>query len=303
MRVLSGSRPLVFGLILFVPLLTGASGNGCGSAVVIGNDTGGGGTVHGTTTGGIAGSPTSSGTSTTSSSTSSSGSVCDCGTPPPGPLCPSGEAASPVCEVKSNQTCGWVIPPCAPVVCNCPNLPDIVQQCPDGSTVQPECVVTGNTCEVIFPSCPPDPCPASACGTPPPGPLCPGGIPATIVCVPTGAMNVCGWEILPCPPMKTCMPSDCGAMPTIEVECNGSVLGPLCEPDAQNNCGWVIPPCVPGGILDGGVDVDGSACPQPHPQPCNAIIGCKCLDGTEQEGGCLNGFTCPEACCGHGGSM
>jgi hypothetical protein len=42
------------------------------------------------------------------------------------------------------------------------------------------------------------------------------------------------------------------------------------------------------------------ACPQPHPEPCNAILVCPCSDGTKQAGGCANGFTCEEACCGHG---
>jgi hypothetical protein len=285
MRVFSGSRPLYFGLVLFIPLLTGANGNGCGSAVVIGNDTGGGGTVHGTTSGGVAGGLPTGG----------SGPGCDCGSPPPGPLCPDGESSTPVCE---QQPCGWYLPPCTPVVCNCPALPALAEQCPDGTTVKPECVVMGKTCEVVFPPCPPDPCPPSACGTPPPGPLCPGGTAANIVCVPD-QNKVCTWAISPCAPVKTCMPSDCGVEPTFVVDCNGTPLSPVCEPDAQNNCGWVIPTCV----LDGGVTDGGSACPQPKPENCNSILECKCLDGTMQIGGCPNGFTCPDACCGHGGSI
>jgi hypothetical protein len=273
MRIFSGSRPLLLGLALFVPLLTGANGSGCGAPVVIGNDNTGG------------------GTSSTTTGSTSSGSSCDCGAVPPLPMCLPGEANTPVCEQKPNQTCSWVVPACTPV-CNCPALPAIAEQCPDGTTVGPECVVAGNTCEVVFPPCPPDPCPPSACGTPPPGPLCPGGSNATILCVP-GPNKVCGWVIGPCPPPKTCTPSDCGVMPTIVVECNGTPLSPVCEPDAQSNCGWVIPPCL----------ADGGACPQPHPENCQAIIDCKCLDGTAQIGGCVNGFTCPEACCGHGGSM
>jgi len=57
---------------------------------------------------------------------------------------------------------------------------------------------------------------------------------------------------------------------------------------------------------DTGADADagdGAACPQPHPMTCGTIIECHCVDGTMQTGGCPNGFTCPEACCGHGGSM
>ena len=45
-----------------------------------------------------------------------------------------------------------------------------------------------------------------------------------------------------------------------------------------------------------------TSCPTPMPEACGAIIECPCNDGTTQEGGCANGFTCPEACCGHGGS-
>ncbi len=46
----------------------------------------------------------------------------------------------------------------------------------------------------------------------------------------------------------------------------------------------------------------GGACPEPHPQLCGAITECPCNDGTTQEGGCVNGFTCEEACCAHDGS-
>jgi hypothetical protein len=71
----------------------------------------------------------------------------------------------------------------------------------------------------------------------------------------------------------------------------------VCEPDSSGKCGWVIPQCLPGGAIDG-----GAGCPTPHPEGCNSITECPCADGTTQVGGCPNGFTCPEACCGHGGS-
>ena len=45
-----------------------------------------------------------------------------------------------------------------------------------------------------------------------------------------------------------------------------------------------------------------SPCVPPHPEPCGAIILCSCADGTQQTGGCSNGFSCPEACCMHGGA-
>jgi hypothetical protein len=57
------------------------------------------------------------------------------------------------------------------------------------------------------------------------------------------------------------------------------------------------------GAPDSGDDAgDGAACPTPHPMACGTILECPCMDGTTQVGGCSNGFTCPEACCGHGGS-
>lgn len=43
-------------------------------------------------------------------------------------------------------------------------------------------------------------------------------------------------------------------------------------------------------------------CPTAMPQACDSETTCPCADGTTQIGGCPNGFTCPEACCGHGGS-
>jgi hypothetical protein len=52
----------------------------------------------------------------------------------------------------------------------------------------------------------------------------------------------------------------------------------------------------------GGGGTTVMSCPTPVPQGCGAILECPCSDGTTQEGGCANGFTCPEACCGHGGS-
>jgi hypothetical protein len=58
----------------------------------------------------------------------------------------------------------------------------------------------------------------------------------------------------------------------------------------------------PGSGEDAGADGgDGGACPTPHPMTCGTILECPCMDGTTQIGGCSNGFTCPEACCGHGG--
>ena len=51
----------------------------------------------------------------------------------------------------------------------------------------------------------------------------------------------------------------------------------------------------------GGFGAGVSQCPAPHPEPCGAAQSCACVDGTAQLGGCPTGFTCPEACCGHGG--
>ena len=52
----------------------------------------------------------------------------------------------------------------------------------------------------------------------------------------------------------------------------------------------------------GGTGGTIQSCPTAQPQPCELILGCLCIDGTPQTGGCSNGFfTCPEVCCGHGG--
>jgi hypothetical protein len=67
---------------------------------------------------------------------------------------------------------------------------------------------------------------------------------------------------------------------------------------------------IEAGAADAGADSgpspdasDGAACPQPHPMSCGTVLECPCVDGTRQIAGCPNGFTCPQACCGHGGSM
>jgi len=66
---------------------------------------------------------------------------------------------------------------------------------------------------------------------------------------------------------------------------------------------------IEGGASDAGGDSGTSAdasdggCPQPHPMSCGTVLECSCVDGTRQIAGCPNGFTCPQACCGHGGSM
>jgi hypothetical protein len=58
------------------------------------------------------------------------------------------------------------------------------------------------------------------------------------------------------------------------------------------------------GTASGAGGAGGSVatgCPTPNPQPCNAVEECPCNDGTSQQAGCSNGFTCDQACCGHGG--
>jgi hypothetical protein len=62
----------------------------------------------------------------------------------------------------------------------------------------------------------------------------------------------CGWAFPPC--LSTaCTPAQCGAEPTIAVDCNGNTLSPVCQSDANGNCGWIVPPCIlPGGAIDAG---------------------------------------------------
>jgi hypothetical protein len=227
---------LAVGLVLAVPLLTGANGNGCGNAVVIGNENGG-----------------SGGTSTVTCAADSCG-----------------EAA-----------------------------PAIARICPDGTSVGPTCGVTNGTCGWTFP-CPPSTCTTAQCGAEPPTPLCSGGTTVTPTCGLT-SNDTCGWTVPACP-TTTCTASDCGPEPGIEVDCNGTPEGPVCEPTGTNDqCGWVIPPC-PVSPQDGGASADAGECPTPKPENCNSVTECPCTDGTTQVGGCPNGFTCPQACCGHGGA-
>jgi hypothetical protein len=220
---------LAFSLVLSVPLLTGANGNGCGSAVVIGNENGGG----------------------TSTITCASD-ACGPAAPAIAQLCPDGTSVGPVCGPTSNGTCGWTF------------------HCPTGT------------------------CTTTECGAVPPVPLCPGGGTVSPVCGPT-SNGTCGWTVPSCP-STTCNASQCGAKPAVEVDCNGTVVTPVCQSTGQNQCGWVFPPCVPLPADDAGT------CTTPQPQNCNSITECACLDGTTQVGGCPNGFTCAEACCGHGGA-
>lgn len=227
------SRSLLFlSLVAAVPLLTGASGNGCApNPVVIGNDTGGGSTTMPGTGGG---------TTTTCAPT-------DCGAPPPTPLCPGGETAQPVCELQADDACGWTVPPCAPPVpCNtpaCGPAPALAQLCPDGTTVTPICGQTAqNMCGWVFPPCPTSACTPAECG---PEPQivgeCPGGGSVYPVCgpSPTG----CHWSVPACP--APCTASECGAMPNDEPPfCNGKAEVIQCGRDAQNQCSWFYPPCI-----------------------------------------------------------
>ena len=215
MRTHSLSRPLfVFGLVLAVPLLTGADGAGCGPGqVIIGNDTGGSGSD------GCKPLPCPS-------SAQWDQALCAC----------VGDGGSPVCTASS---CGAAVP-------------TVAEACPGGTTVGPTCGVTAeNVCGWVFPPCPTGPCTTAECGPlPPVVDNCPGGAVVTPVCG-IEPDNGCGW-IIPSCPTTSCTSSDCGPAPDIEMECDGTAVSPVCQPDPSTGCSWIFPLCLPGGAVDGG---------------------------------------------------
>jgi len=182
MRLFNSSRPVFFlGLLLAVPLLTGANGNGCGPGqVVIGNDTGGG-----------------------DSGTGGHSVICNCpALPAVAELCPDGTSVSATCGVTGADTCGVVFPPCPTGSCTvaeCGALPP-TPECANGTTVSPVCVRDpSNVCGWSIPSCPTQQCSPGDCGPEPAIVVDCGGTEVGPQCVPTEPSG-CSWIVPPCLP-------------------------------------------------------------------------------------------------------
>jgi hypothetical protein len=168
---------LAFGLVLSVPLLTGANGNGCGGNVIIGNNggSGTGGTVTSTCANscgeavpaiaqvcpdGISVGPvcgvTSSGCGWTWPCPTGPCTQADCGPLPPTPACPNGTSTTPVCGLNGSGACGWTIPPCSTNTCtpgDCGPEPGIEVNC-NGVAVGPTCERSPDgSCGWIIPPC------------------------------------------------------------------------------------------------------------------------------------------------------
>jgi hypothetical protein len=168
---------LALGLVLSVPLLTGANGSGCGGNVIIGNNGG--------------------------SSTITCG-PSDCGEAAPdiAAICPDGTSVGPTCGVTSNGTCGWTFPCLTPActTAQCGPVPAIAEVCPDGGSPSPVCVMGASGCGWTFPPCPTTPpCNASDCGPEPGLEQDCNGVPVGPTCETTATGN-CGWVFPECVP-------------------------------------------------------------------------------------------------------
>ncbi len=178
MRIFDSSRSLFFaGLVLAVPLLTGANGNGCGSGqVIIGNNGG-------------------------SDSGTGGGVVCNCpALPAVAELCPDGTSVSAECGIVSGDTCGVVFPACpsgACTVAECGGRPP-TPLCSNGTTVTPTCVRDpAGDCGWAVPSCPTTTCSTDDCGPEPTILVDCNGTEVGPSCSPVSPSG-CGWVVPPC---------------------------------------------------------------------------------------------------------
>jgi hypothetical protein len=208
---------LALGLLLSVPLLTGANGSGCGTGdVVIGNDNDAGG----------------GGASTITCNASSCGAE---------PLvveqCPDGTTVAPVCGLLPGNACGWTFPQCPAGTCTtaeCGPLPPF--GCSGGAVPTPVCGKNGSgVCGWTVPSCPVTTCNTSDCGAEPAIEVDCNGVEMGPICEPTSA-GQCGWVLPPCvsddagaPCTKgTIKASDYDQACTTAADCVAVIDGNLC---------------------------------------------------------------------------
>ena len=294
-------------LLLMLPFLAGADGNGCGAGPV----------------------PAGSGTSADAGVSCTPADCTGLAAPLDAKTCPGGASvARTVCSRDASGQCGWEFPSCptggdAGEVCECtgpaPGAPNMI--CSDGSTGGPVCSKgSDGTCGWQIRSCPVQACPGLGCF-----PNCPNGILKdskgceTCQCAPaadgggTGAAcksdadcaggRICGFpEVDACTATGTCfetLPEGCNAY-SLGCACDGSEVNVVCN---GLPAGYAPAPllhtgaCVDSGANDGG---DGGAC-------CPTgwdLYACTHPDGGagmachNPQLGCASSLTCGQGCDG-----
>lgn len=129
-------------------------------------------------------------------------------------ICSDGSTGGPVCAVRRDNRCGWVIRTCPPP-----------------------------------PPPPPAECTATECGKNPfgmPNQICKDGSVGGPVCS-RHADGKCGWGIRACPADPgPCTSAECGKNPygAPNFKCSdGSIGGPVCGRSSDGVCGWHIASC------------------------------------------------------------
>jgi hypothetical protein len=103
---------------------------------------------------------------------------------------------------------------------------------------------------------------------------------------------------------STGTPSSGGSVPTSggNAATSGGSISPTTGGTAITSGGST--PTTGGATTTGGTGTTGGQCQISWPpRDCLAIAVCECVDGTEQDFGCVGPPTCGDACCGHGGPL
>ncbi|HTB75841.1 MAG TPA: hypothetical protein VK762_21475 [Polyangiaceae bacterium] len=266
-------------LVLVLPLLMGADGNGCAPGGPIAVGSGGGADASGSTDGG-------------GSSACTPASCTGLAAPALAKVCPDGTTVSAsVCEEQSNGHCGWGFPACPSDACAASDLPCV--PCPYGSVGTATDANGCPTCPICAP--PPD---SGSTGGCPPAPICnlPNCMYGVISQTDANGCDECP-VCAPPPDAGTC---DCGAPPPVAACPGGGGLPIACEPVSTGKCSWVVGSCpsptdggtvctsdadcasgkVCGFLETSGCGATGTCFPAPM-VICNAYSpGCAC-DGSE----------------------
>jgi hypothetical protein len=314
--------------LLLIPFLLGANGGGCvlgGTIPIGGDDDGGRGAAggsgpadacvalpcvacpYGST--GIGKDANGCDTCPICAPPHDAASSCECGSPPPTPICVDGSNPPTTCEPASAGSCNWVVGSC-PISTDsgggssetdsgsgttdaCLALPCVA--CPYGSTGIGKDANGCDTCPICAP--PPDAASSCECGAPPPTPICADGSSPPLTCEPASAGS-CNWVVGRCPPSTdsgsgttdACLALPCVACPYgstgIGKDANGCDTCPICAPapDAGASACSADADC-PVGEVCGFLESNGCGSPgKCFPAPsitCDAYLpGCAC-DGSE----------------------
>jgi hypothetical protein len=251
-------------VVLVLPLLMGADGNGCapGGPVFIGSGDDAGATSDGST--GV-------GPGTDGGSVCTPSSCAGFAVPALAKICPDGTSVSAsVCEEQSDGHCGWGFPACPTDACAASDLPCV--PCPYGSTGTATNADGCPTC----PICAPAPDSGSTADACPPAPIC--NLPDCMYgVIPQKDANGCDLCAI-CAPgdAGTC---DCGAPPPVAACPGGGSPSVVCEPVSAGSCSWLVGSCPspsdgsPGCASDADCS-SGKVCGFPEAGGCGAVGTC-----------------------------